>query len=89
MTAVPSQGAGRSDYSKYKIALSLENRLVVAKGSGGGMDWVSEISRCKLLHIEQINNKVLLCSPGNDTQYPVINMMLKNIKKNVYMYMYN
>ena len=86
MTAIPSQGAGGSDYSKYKIALSLENRLLVAKGSGGGMDWVSEVSRCKLLHIEQIN-KALLCSPGNDTHYPVINHDVKEYKEeSIYVY---
>ena len=52
-----------------------ENRLVVAKGEGGreGMDWESGISRCKLLYIEWINNKDLLYSTGNYTQYPVIN----------------
>ena len=38
----------------------LENRLVVAKGEGvgGGMEWEVGISRCKLLYIEWINNKV-------------------------------
>ena len=87
MTAIPSQGAGGSDYSKYKITLSLESRLLVAKGNGGGMDWVSEVSRCKLLHIEQINNKALLCSPGNDTQYPVINHDVKEYKEEcIYVY---
>ena len=30
-------------------------------------------SRCKLLYIEWINNKVLLYSIGNYIQYPVIN----------------
>ena len=47
MTAVPSQGAGGGDYSKFKTALSLENRLLVAKGKGdgGGMDWEFGVSR--------------------------------------------
>ena len=40
---------------------------------GGGKDWESEVSRWKLLHIQQINHKFLL-----DTryyiQYPVINL---------------
>ena len=36
-----------------------ENRLVVAKGEGGeGIEWEFGISRCKLLYIEWINNKV-------------------------------
>ena len=30
------------------------------EGSGGGMDWEFGISRCKLLYIEWVNNKVLL-----------------------------
>ena len=34
------------------------SRLMVAKR--GGMDWESEVSRCELLHLEWINNKVLL-----------------------------
>ena len=40
---------------------------------GGGMDWEFGVSRCKLLRIEWINNKVLLCSTGNYIQYPIIN----------------
>ena len=40
---------------------------------GGGMEWELGISRCKLLYIGWINNKVLLCSTGNYIQYPVIN----------------
>ena len=37
----------------------IENRLVVAKGEGcrEGMDWEFRFSRCKLLHIEWINNR--------------------------------
>ena len=42
-------------------------------GGGGGMSWEFGISRCKLLHVEWINNKVLLYSTGNYIQYPVIN----------------
>ena len=38
----------------------------------GGMDWESEISRCKLSHIQQINNKGLPCCTGT-ALYPVIN----------------
>ena len=43
------------------------------RGGGGGIDWEFGISRCKLLYIEWINNKVLLYSPGNYLQYRVIN----------------
>ena len=42
-------------------------------GGGRGMDWVFAISRCKLVYIEWINNKVLLYSAGNYIQHPVIN----------------
>ena len=48
------------------------------------MDWESGISRWKLLYREWINNKVLLYSTGNSTQYPEINIMGKNMKKNVF-----
>ena len=42
-------------------------------GGGGGMNWELGISRSKLLHVEWMNNKVLLGSIGNYIQYPVIN----------------
>jgi len=42
------------------------------KGRGGRMDWEFGISRCKLLHIEWVSNRVLLCSIGNYIQYPVL-----------------
>ena len=52
----------------------IENRLVIAKGEGGGgrNDGEFGISRCKLLYIGWINIKVLLYSTGNYIQYPVI-----------------
>ena len=54
---------------------------------GGGMDWEFGVSWCKLLCIEQINNKVLLyCHTRNHIQYPMINQMEKNIKKDIYIY---
>ena len=48
---------------------------MVAKGEGrgGGKDWELGVSRCKLLYIGWINNKVLLYSTGNYIQYPTIN----------------
>ena len=47
---------------------------MVAKGEGGGggKNWEFGISKCKLLHIEWINNKVLLYSTENYIQYPMI-----------------
>ena len=41
------------------------------EGSGRGLNWEFEISRCKLIYIEWIKNKVLLGSTGNYIQYPV------------------
>ena len=38
-----------------------------------GMDWEFGISRCKLLYIEWIKNKVLLYTTDDYIQYPVIN----------------
>ena len=38
-----------------------------------GKDWEFGTSRCKLLHIKWISNKVLLYSTENYVQYPVIN----------------
>ena len=49
------------------------------------MDWESGVSRCKLLYIGWINNKVLLYSTGNCIQYPVINYNRKEYEKE-YMY---
>ena len=48
----------------------MENRLVVAKGvgQGVGVDWEFGVSRCKLLHLGQVSNEVLLYSAGNYTQ---------------------
>ena len=43
------------------------------EGERGGMDWGFRVSRCKLLHIEWINNKILLYSKGKFIQYPKIN----------------
>ena len=56
---------------------------MVAKGEGGGrgIDWEFGIGRCKLLHLEWINNKVLMYSTGNYIQYSVINHNGKELKK--------
>ena len=49
--------------STEKKIMDLENRLVVAKGAGGGsgMDWELGVNRCKLLLLEWISNGILLC----------------------------
>ena len=49
------------------------------------MDWKFGVSKCKLLHIEWINNNVLLYSTGKYIQYPGINHDGKEYeKKNVH-----
>ena len=73
--------------STEKKIMDLENRLVVAKGEGGGsgMDWELGVNRCRLLPLEWISNEILLCSTGNY----VWSLMIEydNVrKKNVYMY---
>ena len=42
--------------------MDIESRLVVATGEGvgGGVKWELGVSRCKLLYLEWIHNKVLL-----------------------------
>ena len=58
----------------YETEIDIENRLVVTKGGvGREMDWEFRVGTCKLLHLEWINNKVLMYSTGNYIQYPVIN----------------
>ena len=42
-------------------------------GGWGGTEWEARVSRCKLLYIGWINNKVLLYSTGNSIQYHLIN----------------
>ena len=57
------------------------------EGVGGGMKREVGVSRCKLLCMEWINNKVLLYSTENYIQYPVINHNGKEyIKKRKYVY---
>ena len=56
-------------------------REQICSCQGGGKDWEFGISRCKLLHMEWINNKVLLYSTGNYIQYPVINHNGKEYEK--------
>ena len=59
----------------------------MGKGVEGGMQWEAAVSRCKLLYIERINNKVLLYSTGNYIQYVIIYHNGK-VLKSVYIYIY-
>ena len=45
------------------------------------MEWEVGVSRCKLLYLEWINNKVLLSSTENYIQYSMINHNRKEYKK--------
>ena len=56
---------------------------MVAKGEGGGSGMGREfgVSRCKLLHLEWMDNKVLLYSKGNCVESPGIDYDGKNILK--------
>ena len=51
------------------------------EGCGGGEDWEFMISRCKLLYMGWVNNKVLLYSTGNYIQYPMMNHNRKEYVK--------
>ena len=51
------------------------------RGGGGGMDWEFGVSRCKLLHLAWIHNKVQLHSTGSYIQYPIINHDGKEYEK--------
>ena len=64
--------------SNFKNNGSFRNtviRLLVAKGegTGGGMEQEVGVSRCKLLCVEWINNKILLYGTKNYIPYPMIN----------------
>ena len=44
----------------------------------------SQVSRCKLLYVDWINNEVLLYSTGNSVQYPVMTLDRKEYEKRMY-----
>ena len=56
------------------------------EGDGRKLDLEFGISRCKLVHVEWINNRVLLCSTGTYIQYPVINHNGKRPQEYIQMY---
>ena len=61
---------------------------MVAKGEGvcrGCWEWEVGVSRCKLLYIEWISNKVLLYNTENYIQYPMINPNGKEYLKRMYL----
>ena len=58
--------------------------LPKGKKDKGGMDWEFRISRCKLLYIELINNKILLYSTEN---YTYIHLRI-DVYVRIYVYTY-
>ena len=46
------------------LPVGLDRHLQRVGGGGRGIDWEFGIGRCKLLHLEWINNKALLYSQG-------------------------
>ena len=53
------------------------------EGGGTGTDWEFGVSGCKLLHLEWIDNKVLLYSTGNYIQSSGIDHDGKQYKKRI------
>ena len=71
-----------------------ENRLLVPRGKEGGskIDWGFGVSRCKLLHSEWIDNKILLHSTWIYNQSPGLDHDRKGYKKitcvHIHIYIY-
>ena len=57
-------------------------------GAGEGMEWEVGVSRCKLLYVEWINNKILLYNTENYIQYLMIKYNGENIFKRMCIYTY-
>ena len=59
--------------TKQKKIHRQQESCVCQRGrEGSGIDWEFGVNRCKLLHLEWIDNKVLLYSTGNYIQSPVM-----------------
>ena len=55
------------------------------QGRGSGRDWKFGVSKCKLLHLEQIRNEILLYSTGKYILSLVMEHGGDNVKKiNIY-----
>ena len=73
--------------TKQKETHRYREQVCGCQGGRSGMNWEFGISRCKLLHLELINNKGLLYVTGNYTQSPGIDHYGKEYKKE-YIYMH-
>ena len=66
----------------------IEKKLMVTKGeTWGGINLEFEIKIYTLLYVKQINNKGLLYSTGDYTQYLMLTYNKKETEKNIYIYM--
>ena len=76
----------KNDTNELIYKINTENKLMVTKGEKeGGINQEFGINRYALLYIKQINNKDLLQSTGNYTNYLVIAYNeKKSEKKNIY-----
>ena len=61
-----------NDSQTWRTDLWLPEESGLWVGCSGSLGLV-DVSRCKLSCMEWINSEVLLCSPGNDVQYPETN----------------
>ena len=72
--------------------MDIKNRLVVAKGEGGGsgMDGEFGVDRCTRWHLEWISNEILLYNTGNYIQSlgGRTRWMEDNMRKRIYIHTY-
>ena len=77
---------------KHSRLRDTENKLMVPEEERGSGKEKSGLciccSRYKLLCVKQINNNVLLYSPANYIQHPVINYNGKNEQEHTHTYIY-
>ena len=93
MHALEKDMATRSSVLAWRIPGTGEPGGLPSMGSHRvGHDWSDAAAatdgRCKPLHLEWINNKVLMYSTGNYIRYPVINPYWKRIGKTMCIYIY-
>ena len=74
-------------YKQKQNHVQGEQPLVAnGKGIGRGVEWEVGVSSCKLLYMEEINNKVPLYSTENYSQCPIKSHNGKEYVKKVCMY---
>ena len=70
----PGQATPKCISTAYHFEFkSLKKHVVANEEDGEGQEWEFGVIRCNNLYIKWINNKVILYSRGNYSQYPVIN----------------